>query len=92
MPKGIVKLIETAAAFNEVLDWSSYSNIGILVDDHTYTKCYPLIKNYIPAHSIIIVPPGEEHKNLDTCKLIWQHLTDLNFDRHSLLLILGEAY
>lgn len=85
----MVTFLETAANFSEALDWIPYSKIGVLVDSNTHKQCYPLIKNYLPAHSLIEVPPGEEHKNLETCKLIWQHLTDLNFDRHSLLLILG---
>ncbi|GHN01201.1 3-dehydroquinate synthase [Cytophagales bacterium WSM2-2] len=38
---------------------------------------------------MIEVPAGEEHKNIETCKLIWQKLTDLNFDRHSILIVLG---
>ena len=89
MPKGMVKFLDAAENFSEVLDWSAYSKVGVLLDSHTHTQCYALIQNYLPAHSLMEVPPGEEHKNLDTCKLIWQHLTDLNFDRHSLLLILG---
>src|SRR5438045_893121 len=65
-----------------------YSNVAILTDDNTRKFCYPVISD-LPTHHVIEVPSGEENKNLDTCKVIWQQLTDLNFDRHSLLIVLG---
>ncbi len=68
---------------------NEYSQIAVLVDPNTSTHCYPHIKNSLPPHHLIEVPAGEDHKNLDTCKLIWQQLTELNLDRHSLLIILG---
>jgi 3-dehydroquinate synthase len=68
---------------------NSYSQVAVLVDSHTHKYCYSLIQNSLPVHEVIEVPAGEEHKDLDTCKLIWQKLTDLNFDRHSLLVVLG---
>ncbi len=67
----------------------NYSQIGVLADSNTKTHCYSAIKNALPIHHLLEVPPGEDHKNLDTCKLVWQLLTDMNFDRHALLIILG---
>ena len=32
---------------------------------------------------------GEEHKNLTTCSKVWESLTNLNFDRNSLIINLG---
>ncbi len=66
-----------------------YSQIAVLTDSHTRKHCYPLIQNLLVEHQLIEVHAGEEHKNIDTCQLIWQKLTDLNFDRHSLLIVLG---
>ncbi len=73
----------------DFLKAQSFTQIGILVDTNTKTHCYPLIKNSLPPHLLIEVQPGEEHKNLETCQQIWKQMTDLNFDRHSLLIILG---
>ncbi|HTH56332.1 MAG TPA: 3-dehydroquinate synthase [Cyclobacteriaceae bacterium] len=70
-------------------DLGSYSQVAVLTDTNTLKHCYARIQSSLPKHQVIEVPAGEEHKNLDTCKLIWQNLTDLNFDRHSLLLVLG---
>ena len=32
---------------------------------------------------------GEDHKNLVTSQVIWQHMTELGFDRHAALIIIG---
>jgi 3-dehydroquinate synthase len=66
-----------------------YSSIAVLTDDNTHLYCYPLIEPALPPHSIISIASGEENKNLDSSKLIWEKLTSLQFDRHSLLIILG---
>src|SRR5579872_4547247 len=68
---------------------AGYSKIGVLIDPHTRVHCYPSVQALLPDHLVIEVPAGEEHKNLHTCELIWRQMTELNFDRHSLLLILG---
>lgn len=67
----------------------SYSAIGILTDENTQKLCYPLIKDHLPSHHVLVAPSGEENKTLTTCTSIWQQLTDLKFDRHGILLILG---
>jgi len=66
-----------------------YSSIAVLVDQNTKTHCYPLLAKQLPTHSVIEVMAGEEHKNLVTSQVIWQHMTELGFDRHSVLIILG---
>ena len=66
-----------------------YSSIGVLVDENTRRHCYSMIKDQLPPHSLIEAPSGEEHKGLETCKLIWQRFTDFGFDRHSLIIICG---
>lgn len=67
----------------------SYSKIGVLTDDNTKRFCYPLVKGLLPPHELMVVAAGEEHKNLETCQRVWGKLTDLHFDRHSVVLILG---
>jgi 3-dehydroquinate synthase len=63
--------------------------IAVLVDDNTLQHCYPLLQPFLPKHKIICIAAGEAHKNIDTCLLIWQQLTDFQFDRKSLLINLG---
>jgi 3-dehydroquinate synthase len=59
------------------------------MDEHTFRHCFPFIEPELPVHQNLIVPAGEQHKNLETCLLVWQKLTEYEFDRYSLLLILG---
>ena len=71
------------------LKGSSFSKIGVLVDEHTKTHCYPLLKDHLPIHTLVQIKSGELNKTLKTCELIWQSLTDNQFDRSSLLINLG---
>ena len=66
-----------------------YSKIVVLTDTNTRKFCYPLIKNSLPAHTLITVKNGEEHKNLNTCEEIWSAMTDAELDRHALMINLG---
>lgn len=78
-----------ASWLNQFLSQKRYSSITVLVDDQTATHCYPLIRTVLPTHHIVQIPSGEEFKNLATCTLIWQKLTDRQVDRHGLMIILG---
>lgn len=67
----------------------SYSSVAVLADPNTALYCYPLVKDSLPPHTLITIPAGEENKNLSTCQIVWENLTTLRADRHSMLLILG---
>lgn len=69
--------------------FKKYHSIGVLVDENTRRHCYSKIKNQLPNHHVFEVPGGEEHKNLETCQLLWKQFTDAQLDRHSLLVVLG---
>lgn len=66
-----------------------YSSVAVLTDANTYKYCYPLVQPALPNHSVFTIPAGEEHKNLEACTVVWEKLTELRFDRHSLLIVLG---
>lgn len=66
-----------------------YSKIAVLTDENTATLCYPLLKDSLPAHTLIKIQSGEESKNLQTCSIIWQAMTEAQLDRHSVLVIIG---
>jgi 3-dehydroquinate synthase len=71
------------------LSQTSYTQVAVLADEQTRKHCYPLIKSYLPKHLLITIKSGEEKKNLETCSIIWQQLTDKHFDRKSLVINLG---
>jgi 3-dehydroquinate synthase len=66
-----------------------YSKICVLADDQTALHCYPLLSSALPAHHLIKVASGEEHKNLQTCELVWREMTQQNLDRHSVMIVIG---
>lgn len=68
---------------------SGYASVGVLVDENTREHCYPLISEWLPDHVVIEIRSGEINKNLDTCRRIWQVMTEHAFDRRSLLINLG---
>ena len=76
-------------SLNNLLSAESYSQIGVLCDEHTNKHCYPLIKDILPDHQVLEIQSGENHKNVDTCLEIWDQLTAKGFDRRSVLLNLG---
>ncbi|AFK03703.1 3-dehydroquinate synthase [Emticicia oligotrophica DSM 17448] len=71
------------------LETKSYSKIIVLTDTNTKRFCYPVIKDSLPKHTVITVKNGEEHKNLQTCEVIWSAMTEAQLDRHALMINLG---
>lgn len=66
-----------------------YSKYVVIADTNTRKHCYPLLKPYLSKHHLIVVPPGEQYKNLTTCEMIWNEMTRLELDRHALVFNLG---
>ncbi|MEL6731128.1 MAG: 3-dehydroquinate synthase [Bacteroidota bacterium] len=71
------------------LEESAYTQILVLADTLTHKHCYPHLQAHIPPHQVQLIEPGEIHKNLATCTLLWQAMTDLRLDRRSLVINLG---
>jgi 3-dehydroquinate synthase len=73
------------------LSENSYSKIAVLVDDNTKDHCLPLLEKNIPdlKFTIIQIPSGEQHKNIQTCQYIWEKMMDAEMDRKGLLINLG---
>jgi 3-dehydroquinate synthase len=82
----IAPIQEGLAAF---LATKEYSKYVVIADVNTRKHCYPRIKPYLPKHHLIIVPAGEQHKNLTTCEQIWSEMTRLELDRHAVVFNLG---
>lgn len=72
-----------------VLAAKTYTQIVVVVDNHTKKYCYPLVKPFLPKHTLISILAGESNKILATCEQIWQSMTKAQLDRHALVLNLG---
>lgn len=80
---------EITSLINDILKDRKYSKVGVLVDSNTRTFCYPKLSKNLPEHSLLKVEAGEKFKTIETCANIWEQLTQFEFDRHSLLIVLG---
>jgi 3-dehydroquinate synthase len=89
LPAHVIITNQMKTDLQQVIAKKNYSKLVVLVDSNTRKACYPKLNFELPVHYIIEIPAGEEQKNLTTCELVWQKLTDLNSDRKALLIVLG---
>ena len=69
---------------------SSHTKTFLLLDENTEKYCLKTAKDIDFQNSIkIIIPSGEQNKNIDTVKYIWSQLVENNADRKSLLINIG---
>lgn len=61
----------------------------VLCDENSYEHCYPRLKRLMPTLKCVVIPAGEESKNLESVTRVWDVMNKLNFDRDSLLINLG---
>lgn len=75
----------------KILEKSNYSKTFVLVDENTMELCLPIFFHHVKNSNaeIIIIPPGEQFKNIQTCQHIWSELMRMDCDRKSLLINLG---
>lgn len=90
MPRGSIEIhSDPCYLLTHFFRTENYSKVGVLVDENTKLSCYPLIREALPEHSLLEIHSGEENKTLASCSAVWSQLTQLSFDRHGLLIVLG---
>lgn len=70
----------------------NYSKLFVLVDSNTIDACLPYFMSNLATtipFEIVEIEPGEENKNIETCTMLWEVLTELEADRNSVMLLLG---
>ena len=80
------------STFPPFLQTGKWSSIQILTDQNTHQHCLPTLQKEIPTLADIqpiIIPAGEQHKNITTLESIWQSLMQTHADRNTLLILLG---
>lgn len=88
LPENIRFTSDPVKTLCDFLDTEKYTNVIVLLDEQTKTNCYPILTG-LPSHEVIVIPDGEENKNLHSCEVIWQRMTDLHIDRHAIMIIVG---
>jgi 3-dehydroquinate synthase len=89
LPDNILFSDEPADALKKFIQSRKYSRVAILADENTTRHCLSVITKSIEEAVHIEVRSGEEQKNLSTCTLIWEEMTEAALDRHSALIVLG---
>lgn len=76
---------------NQQLHHAQYSNVIVLLDENTQQYCWSILREALQTWkpTTIVVPAGEQHKNITTCQYIWQQLISLKVDRQAVLINLG---
>lgn len=75
---------------NELIRSKQYARIVVIVDDNTAVHCLPILKKELQASfETIQIPAGEQHKNIQTCQLIWTQMMQLKLSRRALCINLG---
>ncbi len=74
------------------IQYQNYSQIAILVDGNTKEHCLPKLLESNPSlkkTKIISISSGEINKDLSSCQIVWNELSQSHFDRNSLIICLG---
>ncbi len=69
---------------------TDYSKIIVIVDENTEKHCLPIVSPHLgKEYNVIVIPAGENYKNLQTASFIWDEMARIGADRHSLCINLG---
>ena len=75
---------------NQLFDFSQFSKIAVLTDENIPKSLVNKVEKSLKRELIkIIILPGENKKNIETVKKIWETIFKNGFDRRSLLINLG---
>ena len=74
-----------------MIDFSSYDRVFLLTDEQVAKCCLPVVCSDLgtPISDVLVLPAGEQHKNLASVQRIWNWLFAQQATRSSLLINLG---
>ncbi|APD08068.1 3-dehydroquinate synthase [Flavobacteriaceae bacterium UJ101] len=85
--------LESYSKLNDYLiaNQTNISKVFILTDNNTNEYCLPILmaNSVLSEVEIIEIEEGEINKNIETCVLLWDTLSELGADRNSLMINLG---
>ena len=81
---------KTENNLSKIIKSGNYSKVAFLLDTNTLNHCFNKISKSIDfQYAKILIDEGEENKNLETSKKVWDKLIEYKFDRKSILINLG---
>lgn len=88
-PLGNIYSGSVEEGLNQVIGELKPSSIFIIADENTASLCVPRLTEIAPGRKTIVIPAGEQFKNLESCHLIWSSLITESADRNSIILNVG---
>ncbi|MBR8731912.1 3-dehydroquinate synthase [Porphyromonas levii] len=82
-----IAILDIEDVAQRLSELASSHRVGLLVDETTMELCYPLIAN--EEVELLVVPEGEEGKQLEVAQYLWQSLLELGYTRQDYLVTLG---
>jgi len=79
-------------AFSRYVQQQTPSKIIVMTDANTNAYCLPYFFERVAPEQqpdIIAIPEGEANKTIDTCKVVWEKLSNMGADKNSLIINLG---
>ena len=78
-------------ALTDAVSATNHDRLFLLADENVERDVFPLISGFLNEYNPvrIIIPSGEEHKNLSTLSIVWEALAAEGASRASLLINLG---
>lgn len=85
-----IQIGEISQANFDWLEAKSYAGWVLFADENTAELCLPLIEDFLPEDTpVIVVPEGELNKNLETCQDMWEDLFSAGVGRRWCAICLG---
>ncbi len=80
---------EAGEGLRKAIEVLSPSKIIAIADSHTAGLCLPLLENFIHISHVIVIPPGDQYKTIESCQKIWTEMLKSEADRSCLVLNIG---
>ncbi len=77
-------------AIKEILHDLPYDKCFVVCDENSYNHAWPLLLSlHTISSDVIVIPPTDFHKNLETLTSVWQRMVCAGASRQSLLINVG---
>lgn len=85
----IISTLSLEATLSELLQEIRYDRLFVLADTNTAKLCLSQCAKVLDRAYLIVISPGDAHKNIDALCHVWEELSSHGATRHSLLVNIG---
>ena len=85
----IISTLSLESTLSELLQEINYDRLFVLADTNTAQLCLSQCAKVLDSAYLIVISPGDDHKNIDALCHVWEELSSHGATRHSLLVNVG---